>query len=315
VIGAVPSDLVHGTRFAYRPPAASPDHARRAGGIMMRSLTVGLLVATLVAPAFAFHTELNGHRYQLHPTRSGAAKVAGPKGANLLTYHNGPVIHRAKVVSIFWGPSTTWGTPSTPSALAQTIRSFFGQFGTTPQYNVITQYYDFGGSVQLSSLSTTSYIDNSTPPVSVTDADVQNEVLKAAGVLGLDASTIYEVFLPPTSYATLGSWNSCGGPNLQFCAYHGNFAHAGVDVKYSSMPYPSCGGCQWPGWTAGQNFEHFACHETRESVSDSDGTAWFDRQGNEADDKCAWSPSPFLVNGFGYQYEWSNVNGGCVQGR
>jgi hypothetical protein len=81
------------------------------------------------------------------------------------------------------------------------------------------------------------------------------------------------------------------------------------------MPYPSCSGCQWPGWTAAQNFDHFACHETREAVTDPDGTAWFDRQGNEADDKCAWSPSPFLANGYGYQYEWSNLAGGCVQSR
>src|SRR5262249_42991989 len=33
------------------------------------------------------------------------------------------------------------------------------------------------------------------------------------------------------------------------------------------------------------------------------------------DSKCAWSPSPFLLNGYGYQYEWSNLSGGCVQSR
>lgn len=81
----------------------------------------------------------------------------------------------------------------------------------------------------------------------------------------------------------------------------------GVDVKYSSLPYPSCGGCQWPGFTVAQNFDHFACHETREAVTDPDLNAWFDRSGNEADDKCACSP------GFGQQGEWSNQNSACVQ--
>src|SRR5215468_3124944 len=176
------------------------------------------------------------------------------------------------------------------------MTAFFGQFGTSPQYNVITQYYDLSGSVALSNLSAAYWIDNSTPPTSVTDADVQNEVKKAVGQVGLDASTVYEVFLPPSSYATYGSWNSCGGPNLQFCAYHSNFTSGGVDIKYASMPYPSCGGCQWTGFTDAQNFDHFATHETREAVTDADGTAWFDRQGNEADDKCAWSPAPFVVN-------------------
>ena len=110
----------------------------------------------------------------------------------------------------------------------------------------------------------------------------------------VDGSTIYEVFLPPTSYASFGNYDSCGGPNLVYCAYHSNFSHNGTDVKYASLPYPSCGGCQWTGFTAAQNFEHFACHETREAVTDPDGNAWYDRRGNEADDKCAWSPAPFI---------------------
>jgi hypothetical protein len=280
------------------------------------AVATALLCGSLAAPALALRVDdLNGHHVQVHPTRPDAAKPAGARKPSNVSYHNGPVIRQAKVVSVFWGPSATWGTSGVPSPLAQSIVSFFGQFGTTPQYNVITQYYDFSGSVQTTNLSTAYWVDNSTPPKSVTDADVQSEVKKAAAALGLDASTIYEVFLPPSSYATYGSWNSCGGPNLQFCAYHGNFAYAGADVKYASMPYPSCSGCQWPGWTDAQNFQHFATHETREAVTDPDGNAWYDRQGAEADDKCAWSPSPFLVNGYGYQYEWSNLNGGCVQGR
>jgi hypothetical protein len=280
------------------------------------------VVAIVVALGFAVSahafrvTELNGRHVQLYPTR-GEGKPGGGAGARPanVSYHNGPVIHQAKVVPIFWGPAATWGSNGTPSALASSIIGFFGQFGTTPQYNVITQYYDLSGSVQLSSLGTTYWIDNSTPPTSVTDAVVQGEVSKVIGQVGLATNVVYEVFLPPASYATYGSANSCGGPNLQFCAYHSDFSSGGSDVKYGSMPYPSCGGCKWNGWTDAQNFEHFACHETREAVTDPDGTAWFDRQGNEADDKCAWSPSPFLVNGYGYQYEWSNLNGACVQGR
>ena len=44
-------------------------------------------------------------------------------------------------------------------------------------------------------------------------------------------------------------------------------------------------------------------------------TAWFDRSGYEADDKCAWSPAPFIdgATGFAYQYEWSNAARGCVK--
>ena len=50
--------------------------------------------------------------------------------------------------------------------------------------------------------------------------------------------------------------------------------------------------------------------------TDALGNAWFDRTGYEADDKCAWTPSPFIgTGGFAYQYEWSNANNGCVKTR
>ena len=35
---------------------------------------------------------------------------------------------------------------------------------------------------------------------------------------------------------------------------------------------------------------------------------WDGTTGEEADDKCAWSPSPFIgTGGYAYQYEWSNA--------
>jgi hypothetical protein len=163
--------------------------------------------------------------------------------------------------------------------------------------------------------------DSTSPPTNVTDAALQAEVLRATG--GTPASdTIYEVFLPATSSS--GTATSCRGPNLQYCAYHGNFTAGSVDVKYASMPYPSCGGCQSSGFSTTQNFEHFISHETREAVTDPDGTGWWDRRGYEADDKCAWSPTPFTDSStgtnadgtaFAYQYEWSNANSGCVKTR
>ena len=137
------------------------------------------------------------------PQRSG--HQAGEGGADLL------------------GPGAVWGTSATRSPLAQHIIDFFVQFGTNPQYNVITQYYDTGGSIQLANLTTTYVVDNSTTPTNVSDATLQGEVAKIASQIGADARTVYEVFLPPTSYASYGSANSCGGPNLQFCAYHSNF--------------------------------------------------------------------------------------------
>jgi hypothetical protein len=285
----------------------------------MRRLLSATLFLGLAASAFAQRVEdVNGKHAQLYPDKDhvqGWAKPGGG-GAQNIVFHGGPVLLTAKVVAIFWGPS--WG--GSDGATMTHLTNFFTQFGTTGEYAVITQYTDASGNHinPVGSLLTRSFWDSSTPPTNASDSVVQGEVSKyidtQLGGNG-DTSTVYEVFLPATSYASYGSADSCGGPNLQFCAYHSSFSHNGRDIKYASMPYPSCGGCQWTGWTVAQNFDHFACHETREAVTDADGTAWYDRRGNEADDKCAWSPSPFLSGGFGYQWEWSNEKSACVQTR
>ena len=91
-----------------------------------------------------------------------------------------------------------------------------------------------------------------------------------------NASAIYEVVLPSGSYSSFGSDTSCGGPNVQYCAYHYYFTSGSTVVKYSIQPYPSCGSCQTFGWTAVQNQEHFVVHETREAVTDPQLNAWYD---------------------------------------
>lgn len=278
----------------------------------MRRTFFGLAILAFAGTALAQRvTDENGRHVQLFPDREHAAKIhaAGP-GSNLI-YHNGPVIHAAAVVSIFWGPS--W-TPTTTGSTANQLINFFGQFGTSGEYNVITQYYDNAtGNIQLANLTQNYWQDPSNPSSqNVTDAMVQAEVVNAFNHgVAINSSTIYEVFIPNGYYASFGNSDSCGGPNLQFCAYHSNFNYNGTNIKYSSMPYPSCSGCQWSGWSVAQNLDHFACHETREAVTDPDGSAWYDRRGNEADDKCAWT-NLFISNGYGYQPEWANNAGGCV---
>jgi hypothetical protein len=243
----------------------------------------------------------------------GWAKPGGG-GANNLIYHTGgDVIRNARVVLIFWG--------SFPAGYTSAIQAFRDQFGTTGEYNTITQYYGEDqvsgfGNIALSNLAggTADWFDTSTPPTNVTDAIVRAKVQEYLNTHAFDDSTVYEVFIPSGSYSSSGTSTSCGGPNLAYCAYHGHFASGANDVKYSIEPYPSCSGCKVSGWTDAENQEHFVCHETREAVTDPDLNAWYDRRGYEADDKCAWSPAPFIgTGGFGYQYQWSNADSGCVK--
>jgi len=243
---------------------------------------------------------------------SAGAKELTTKALNL-TCHGGSVITSAKVVLIFWGPSFAPG--GVYNGYATTLQAFRNQFGTTAEYNTITQY----SGIQLANLGsgTPDWFDTSTPPTKVTDATVQAEVNRyfSGGHGSFNSSTIYTVVLPKTSYSSTGTSTSCGGPSLAYCAYHGHYSGVGGDVKYIVLPYPSCSGCQVPGWSDVQNAERLLGAEIRETVTDPDGNCWYDSAGNEADDKCAWSPTPFLSGGYGYQYEWSNACSCCVQTR
>jgi hypothetical protein len=228
-----------------------------------------------------------------------------------LSYHNGPTITSAKVVFYFWGSAFCVG--GADRAYATTLQAYRNQLGTTPEYAVITQY----SGILAANLGTgtADLFDCTNPPVNVTDAIAQGKVNTYLSFFPFDASTIYEVVLPTASYSTASGLSSCGGPNPQYCAYH-SWIGSGVNaIKYSVQPYPNCSGCRTVGWTNVQNQEHFVCHETREAVTDPEGNGWWELVGvqrAEADDKCAWTPTPFLgTGGYAYQWEWSNAFGAC----
>ncbi|MFL6262933.1 MAG: hypothetical protein ACJ76Y_24810 [Thermoanaerobaculia bacterium] len=243
---------------------------------------------------------------------------AGAAGA-AITYHGGPVIISAKVVDIFWGPS--FSNPASPDyAYAQALIAFRNQLGTSREYNVITQYYQIVGGVrqfiQLSNLGsgTVDWFDPSTPPTNVTDAAVRSKIQTYVATHAFNNSTIYEVFLPSSSYSSNGSLTSCGGPSLAYCTYHNYFVSGASTVKYTVQPYASCGGCQIAGWTAAQNQEFLVSDSTRATVVDPLFNAWYDSvTGVEMGDKCLWSPPPFLDGGAGYAWEWSNLANACVK--
>jgi hypothetical protein len=294
-----------------RQRATIPAMARLEEALMKRTLLTAISALSLVtACAVEPTTDEVSELAPTAPTRIFPTKGAGGHGGggSNLVNHGGPTITNAHVVAIFWGADWTGANAGD----AATIEAYLANYGTTGEYNVITQY----SGIHQSNLAggTANWYDTSTPPVNVTDAVVQGEVNAYLATHAFDASAIYEVFLPRQSYSSLGSGStSCGGPALAFCAYHGSYSNG--SVKYASMPYPDCSGCQSAGFSTVQNIEHFISHETREAVTDPDGNAWFDRRGEEADDKCAWSPTPFIDSstGYAYQYEWSNASSSCVQ--
>jgi hypothetical protein len=245
---------------------------------------------------------------------NGPSNQAGAAaGSGNLINHGGPVMPFAHVVGIFWGSSLTSG-----SSYVTELRSFRTSFsGMVSHTSMLNQY----GAQQSNLVGSQADVFDTTNPSStrVTDTMVQSEVAKWFSGR-YDTNAVYEVFIPNGYYSDDGSGaTSCGGPNLQYCAYHssGDGTHLPTNVKYSIEPYPSCSGCAASGFNTNQNAEHFMVHESRESFTDPYGTAWWDRVGYEADDKCAWQ-GLFLEaaadgHTYGYQPEYSNSARNCVR--
>src|SRR5512140_463128 len=106
---------------------------------MIRKSLIVLFATTLFAATAFAQNEVNranppGLQFQPKNFAGG-----GGAGGNLILHTGGKVLRNAHVVLIFWGPSFAAG--GADNSYAQTIQAFRNQFGTTPEYNVITQYY------------------------------------------------------------------------------------------------------------------------------------------------------------------------------
>lgn len=265
---------------------------------------------------------------------AGRAKPKGGRGTGIY-YHGGPILYSTNVATIYWSSSQIYsggpapGTSDYGSADGSLVGYFLNNLGGSPYFNVNTTYYDGNNTpVQNVVHYTKFWADPSSPPSTVSDAQVQQEVLAAldGGVLAYDPSTLYVVFSGP-------GVNLGGGFGTQYCAYHGHFSSAYGDVKYAVMPYdwsdPS--GCSAisgngpNGDPAADTEVNTLAHETEEATTDPDLNAWYDRRGYENADKCAWTfGTTYAVNGstanvqvggkdFLIQRNWVNANsGGCV---
>ncbi|MGZ6126395.1 MAG: hypothetical protein ACXWLR_15610, partial [Myxococcales bacterium] len=79
-------------------------------------LTVAAMAAAVLAARATLADRIQELNDKHHfPTKEKFAK-ARPGGGSNLVNHGGPVIHNARVVSIFWGPS--WATGGADSATA-----------------------------------------------------------------------------------------------------------------------------------------------------------------------------------------------------
>ena len=260
-------------------------------------------------------------------------------GGSNLSYHNGPVMHTNTVYAIYWEP---------PGFSAQTgyeslINRFFGDVAaasgaTSNVYYSDTQYYDTTGSIAYRSSFAGSVVDTDPLPASgcrdsytsvcLTDSQIQAEITHVIKANGWTANSSTEFFM-----FTAKGIGSCDGSSCafsQYCAYHSWIGSGSTATIYANMPYadtvPSaCDAGQHPNNNDADATINVTSHEHNESITDEQGSAWYDSRGYENGDKCAWNFGATLgstaygqynqlINGNPYylQQEWSDHSSGCV---
>jgi hypothetical protein len=246
--------------------------------VAMAALGVAVLCGS-VARANPPEVQKNGVAYA-----KGHTAGHGPASRALLTYHNGGVMTTgATIKAIFWGSSWASYTGDKISG----IDTLYGGIGNSQYLNTNLEYTQTGGAhvsdavTYQGSTKDSSSAGSKDPGTSGVLAEVQR-ALTAAHVTAV-SNGYYPVYtdIPRgnAGYCAWHSWGSIGSTPVQFAFF----------FKLDNDP-----GCDPgdPGTVHSQGLEAIANvsgHELSEALTDPRGAGWFDRQGAENADKCAWT--------------------------
>src|SRR5262245_19943940 len=221
-----------------------------------------------------------------------------PLGTGNLIYHGGPVMHTNKTYAIYWAPS---GYPMSASYKALIDRYFTdvaaASGATSNVYSVETQYYDtvsgylttnstFGGSVtDTTPFPANAYTSCGGPAKCLSDGQLITEINSVIAAQGWVKNNTTQFFIfTPQNVGSCSSPSSCS--YTVFCAYHGYAS----GLIYANQPYAAVPGCDTdhPNGDAADATINVTSHEHREAINDFQLNAWYDSQGYEGSDKCAW---------------------------
>jgi len=286
----------------------------------------GELIHVLPAPAALHNANPRFTEPTTAETTGRLTVYPSSNSSGTLIDHHGPEIPNAAFQAIYYNPSVA---NSTATSNGTTVRSWVDGFAnvfsdgqaysgsTTSDYTIITQY---GSSNPISNAlpALASVVDSQSASSRITDSGIQNYLAGVfnRGLATPSADTVYGVYFPHGMKISLQGGTSCSA----FCGYHSHFTYNGLLIKYAVFPYTDCRECSVSVLTVADGLTIVTSHEIREAVTDSLGTAWYDSQGNEADDKCAWQHLYQTQTGnYWVQPEFSNGNNnnpypgpGCV---
>ena len=261
-----------------------------------------------------------------------------------LQYHNGPVMESTSTTyAIFWEPATLQDGKATHVSTNYNtlLKGYFHDVGGSNLYENNVQYYDSTAHISNNSMlggtwvDTTAYpaadcTDTATPDGCLSDAQIQSEITKAMATNGWTAGLTH-IFFVYTAWGegscTSSDSTSCAFSN--YCAYHSDFTVNGQTIVYADMPYTGtnltvCGVPTSPN----RDFDadstiNMSSQEQMGAITDPLLNGWYDDNGDEIGDKCAWNfAGPNFDGGqanvgwdnhlYIVQQEWSNILNSCV---
>jgi hypothetical protein len=272
--------------------------------------------------------------------QNAAPDSGGPRFPADLSFHGGNVAVSMQSHAIYMNPkggctiAGCWGNPE----------GFLGDLGKSDFIHVVDQYTGSNADNRYT-VSDTHFIMNYRPSAApFTDADMLAIVHAVAAQTGQSGyGNEYHVFLPPGQDECFGrpithqQFTVCYSPDdpksFVFCAYHGSADFSDIGhILYSVEPFQDVIGCSSrPGTPNGQladSTNNVLSHELFETITDPDGTAWFNSLdnglfGQEIGDECsflfgfppqAFDPSDVTLNGKSYvaQPEYNNAQHTCT---
>jgi hypothetical protein len=217
-----------------------------------------------------------------------------------------------EVYPIFWGTSFTSGVISG-------IDSFYGGVGSTSYARTNTEYTSSLGQVVSSGVHANAHVTDTT--AAPTQAPQTSAILAEVARMYPDPTpnAYYPVYIDqPRGHAGYCAWHSAGtinGVNVQFAFFFKLDNDPGCDPQ---SPTNQSEGLQALGNVSG--------HELSEMMTDPQLNAWYDSQGAENADKCAWTFGAKLLKlgttSWKIQGNWSNnaynastgYTRGCIDG-
>lgn len=239
----------------------------------------------------------------IHWARGEHPPARPTKSPNLL-YHGGPVMHGTTVEPIFWG--TGWGNSAFVGDKAAGVHTFYGGIGGSDYGLTNAEYTDSLNHVGTSVTLNGSLIDTS--PVT-TNGNRTGPILDEVCTMVSNPveNGYYPVYVDaPRGHARFCAWHSVGtcpnGTTVQFAFFFNLDGDSGCDPEDTSNLHSQ-------GLAALANVSG---HEFSEMLTDPHLNAWYDSNGEENADKCAWSFGNSLLsftNGSQWKIQgnWSNA--------